>query len=206
MTDRYVALAIAARAAAPPGVDGEAFRRAVTEDTYEVIADLELVTPAVHRSVADLTWPGTVLFDATTPRSIFAELQGLGAGQAAIVAPDAPDLPGLLVGKLFRALGRAEAAVCAAAGGGLVALAAALPLAPWLEDLLGDREFDTPAALDTPDALDLLRAAAPGPGAVRTGPGWHRLRAPGDITLLDPGLEGWENTRALLTPRAPHHH
>jgi hypothetical protein len=30
------------------------------------------------------------------------------------------------------------------------------------------------------------------------GPGWHRLRTPDDLRLLDPGLEGWENTRALL--------
>ncbi|WP_284454825.1 hypothetical protein [Actinomadura madurae] len=30
------------------------------------------------------------------------------------------------------------------------------------------------------------------------GPAWHRLRTLDDLRLLDPGLEGWENTRALL--------
>jgi hypothetical protein len=34
---------------------------------------------------------------------------------------------------------------------------------------------------------------------IATAPGWHRLRTPADLTRLDPGLEGWDNTRALLS-------
>ena len=108
------------------------------------------------------------------------------------MAPDAPDLPPLLIGKLLRALGDAPASATPAAGGGLVALAARLPLPDWLSAVLETVD------LNTPDALSLLRAAAPRPGLVPTGPGWHRLRTPVDVALLDPGLEGWENTRALL--------
>ena len=44
-----------------------------------------------------------------------------------------------------------------------------------------------------------MRRRAPGPRMVATGPGWHRLRKPQDVARLDPGLEGWDNTRALLT-------
>ncbi|MGH3240982.1 MAG: hypothetical protein ACRDNL_11430, partial [Spirillospora sp.] len=96
-------------------------------------------------------------------------------------------------------LGHAPSAACAAHQGdrvpgphGLVALAARLPLPGWLDVVL--REVD----LDTPDALARLRTAAPRPGLVPQGPGWHRLRTPHDLRFLDPGLEGWENTRALL--------
>jgi hypothetical protein len=33
---------------------------------------------------------------------------------------------------------------------------------------------------------------------VATTPGWHRVRTSADLDRLDPGLEGWENTRAVL--------
>jgi hypothetical protein len=32
-------------------------------------------------------------------------------------------------------------------------------------------------------------------------PDWHRLRRPEAVHRLDPGLEGWEQTRYLLTGR-----
>jgi hypothetical protein len=83
-----------------------------------------------------------------------------------------------------------------------VALAARLPAVPWLVAALagGPAPAAGPRAvgLDSPDALRGLRSAAPRSGMVHKGPGWHRLRAPDDVRLLDPGLEGWENTRALL--------
>ncbi|MFA1540763.1 hypothetical protein [Actinomadura monticuli] len=182
----------------PPGIDPGEFRLALLEDTYEVVAGLELVTPALVLDPPDqpdaeaVTWPGTPIVREATLTGAFAALHALGAGSAALVAPDAPDLPPLLLGKLFRALGDAPSAACRAQDGGLVALAARLPLPAWLAAAL--REVD----LDTPDALDRLRAAAPRPGLVPQGPGWHRLRTPDDLRLLDPGLEGWENTRALL--------
>lgn len=190
------------RAAAPPGTDPAEFRLALLEDTYEVVAGLELVTAALVLDPPDqpdaeaVTWPGTPIVREATLDGAFAALHALGAGAAAIVAPDAPDLPPLLIGKLFRALGGAPSAACQArdAGGpnGLVALAARLPLPGWLAAALRD------VGLDTPDALPRLRAAAPRPGLVPQGPAWHRIRTAGDLRLLDPGLEGWENTRALL--------
>jgi hypothetical protein len=121
-------------------------------------------------------------------RPLLGALYDLGADHAAVVAYDAPDLPPLLIGKLFRALGGGEVAVCPAGGGGLVALAARLPAPAWIAGV----------ELDTPDAPSRLRAAAGRPGAVRSGPGWHRLRTAEDLSRLDIGLEGWDNTRALL--------
>ncbi|MBC6462008.1 hypothetical protein HKK72_29685 [Actinomadura sp. HBU206391] len=191
-------LAVRPTHAAPPGVDAEEFRLALLEDTYEVVAGLELVTPALAVPLAGdsdaeaVTWPGTVIVRETALGRVFAALHALGAREAVLVAPDAPDLPPLLIGKLLRALGDAPASATPAAGGGLVALAARLPLPDWLSAALETVD------LNTADALARLRTAAPRPGLVPTGPGWHRLRTPADVALLDPGLEGWENTRALL--------
>ncbi|WP_433467607.1 DUF2064 domain-containing protein [Spirillospora sp. CA-128828] len=184
----------------PPGIDPDDFRLALLEDTYEVVAGLELVTSALVLDPPDqpdaeaVTWPGTPIVREPSLTGVFAALHALGAEAAAIIAPDAPDLPPLLVGKLFRALGSAPSAACQAenAGRGLVALAARLPLPGWLTTALHDVD------LDTPDALARLRAAAPRPGLMPQGPGWHRLRTVDDLRFLDPGLEGWENTRALL--------
>ena len=112
-----------------------------------------------------------------------------GADEAALICADAPDLPPLLVGKLFSALTAADVAVCPAEDGRLVSLAARLPAAEWLEVIAVD--------LDDPDALSRLRAAAP-PRALVVGAGWHRVHGVADAMRLDPGLEGWEATRAWL--------
>lgn len=193
MSSRFVAVLAGRAVATPPGADRAEFRLAMLEDTYEVVAGLELVTPVLALTEPDedaeaITWPGTQVVLTTGLQALLDQLADLGAEQAAVVAHDAPDLPPLLLGKLFRALGSGEVAICPAKDGGLVALAARLPAPPWL------KEID----LDTPDAPSRLRAAAEVPGAVRSGPGWHRLRAPEDLSRLDPGLEGWDNTRVLL--------
>jgi hypothetical protein len=206
VTSRVVAVLARPDAAAspPPGIDPGEFRLALLEDTYEVVAGLELVTPALLIAGDDwpmaesITWPGTPIVRAGALGAALDRLGELGAEQAAIVVGDAPDLPPLLIGKLFRALGRARAAVCAAAGGGLVALAVPLPAPAWLFHGVAETGY---GLFDLPDALARLRAAAPGAGSVRAGPGWHRLRTPADLDLLDPGLEGWESTRALLSGR-----
>ncbi|HET8982720.1 MAG TPA: hypothetical protein VFN47_08530, partial [Pedococcus sp.] len=91
---------------------------------------------------------------------------------------------------LHRGLGSAEVAVLPAADGGLVALATRCPVPDWVRSAAVD--------LDSRDALDVLRAAAPRRTAVSVGPGWHRVRAPSDVALLDPGLEGWDLTRQQL--------
>ena len=194
MTARYVAVLAGPAVATPPGTDPAEFRLAVLEDTYEVVAGLEFVTPVLALTDDDedaesITWPGTEIVRTTGLGALLDALTGLGAEQAAVIAHDAPDLPPLLVGKLFRALGGGEVAICPAKDGGLVALAARLPAPAWLAGV----------DLDTTDAPSRLRAAAERPGAVRSGPGWHRLRTPADLARLDPGLEGWDNTRILLT-------
>jgi glycosyltransferase A (GT-A) superfamily protein (DUF2064 family) len=196
VTDRFVAVLVSPLPATGviPGTDPERLRLAALEDVYETVAGLELVTPALVLSTPDpraeeITWPGTRILTADgSVAGALAALHADGADEAAVVAPDAPDLPSLLIGKLFRALGSAEVAACPARGGGLVALAARLPAPRWLGDL----------DLDTPDATVRLRHAAPRPGAAKTIPGWRRLRTPDDLRLLDPGLEGWDNTRDVL--------
>ncbi|KAB8183304.1 hypothetical protein FH608_049155 [Nonomuraea phyllanthi] len=178
--------------AAPPGVDPDRFLEAVAEDTYEMVAGLDLVTPVLITSVPELeeiVWPGTEVITIDEDEPLKGVLQRLKADQAAVIGADAPDLPPLLVGKLFRELGRAEITVCPAANGGAVALACALPAPSWAEP-----------DLDDANVVATLRAQAPGPRRVATTPGWHRLRTPEDAELLDPGLEGWENTRALIRP------
>jgi hypothetical protein len=193
VTSRFAAVLAGTEAAAPPGTDPDEYRLALLEDTYEVVAGLEFVAPVLALTAPDpdaeaVTWPGTPVLQVTGLDALLRALHDLGAEQAAVVAPDAPDLPALLLGKLFRALGSGQIAVCPAADGGLVALAARLPAPPWLSGI----------DLDTPNAPARLRAAAGTPGAVRSAPGWHRLRTPADVSLLDPGLEGWDNTRSLL--------
>ncbi|MFC4058236.1 hypothetical protein ACFOWE_08025 [Planomonospora corallina] len=195
---RLVAVLVtdAMAAAAPPGADPGAFLAAVAEDTYELAAGLDFVTPVLVTGVPgmeEIVWPGTPVVEIPPGLSGGALVAAAFAalpygGQAVLISGDAPDLPPLLVGKLFRALSRAQVAVCPAAGGGAVALAAHLPYPEWAR-----------AGFDDPDPVAALRAAAPGRRTVATGPGWHRLRTPGDLHRLDPGLEGWENTRALLS-------
>ncbi len=51
-------------------------------------------------------------------------------------------------------------------------------------------------SIDTSAAA--LSAAAPDRSRVAVAPDWHRLRTPADLARLDPGLEGWEETRVLL--------
>jgi glycosyltransferase A (GT-A) superfamily protein (DUF2064 family) len=201
VTVRWVAVLAPAGAQPPPGVDPDAYRRALLEDTYEVVAALELVEPALavdatqQGRARSLAWPGTTILTvpAAPPdgqiRATLDAMATLGADQAAVVAGDAPDLPALLIGKLFRALGVADAAVCPAAGGGLVAVATRIPLPQWLPDV----------DLDHEDAVERLARAAPRRRALGLAPGWHRLRAAADVSRLDPGLEGWESTRLLLS-------
>ncbi len=178
---------------APRGVDARLWLEAVAEDTYEMVSGLELVTPVLVTSVPgldEIVWPGTEVISIAEDEPLRSILGKLGGDQAAVIAGDAPDLPPLLVGKLFRELGRAQITVSPAERGGAVALACGLPAPTWADP-----------DLDDPDLVATLRAQAPGPRMVATTPGWHRLRAPEDVERLDPGLEGWDNTRALLTAR-----
>ena len=212
----------AVRAAAPPGVDPREFGLAMVEDSCDLAAELELVTPAIavshdapqklgERAVQELAWPGTAML-RLAPADVsglglvgqtLRFLTALGARQGVVLAADAPDLPILLIGKLLRALGgatrRGDVAICPAEGGGLVALAAWLPTADWVVRIVPAPDLsDAPVELDLPDATDRLRRHAPRRGALQVVPGWHRLRSPADLSRLDPGLEGWPATRELL--------
>ena len=200
MSDRRVVVVVVPSSGtwAPPGRDPEAWRLALAEDTYEVLAALDRVDVAVAvaggdeaavAEVSALTWPGTPTYavDADRPVLDAVELAGPAAAVVA-VSHDVPDLPGLLIGKLFRALSHADVAVTPAEDGSLAAIGLGLPVADWVSELAPN--FDTPLAL--------LEARKPRRHAVAIGPGWHRLRSNADIARLDPGLEGWDATRSLL--------
>ena len=165
------------------------------EDVVDLVADMTLVRACLvvpdgsDPAVADVGWPGMPVVAAPDRRlgSVVAALAALGADEAGVVVPDAPDLPALLLGKLHSALTSAEVAVCPAADGRLVAAAARVPLAPWAHAV----------TLDDADALGALQAGAPH-RALHIGAGWHRVGSEADARRLDVGLEGWERTRALL--------
>ncbi|MGW7684532.1 DUF2064 domain-containing protein [Kribbella sp. NPDC054772] len=183
---------------APPGRDPEAWRLALAEDTYEVVATLDRVETAVAvaggdesavAEVSALTWPGTPTYAVDGDRPILHAVEVVGPAAAVVaVSHDVPDLPGLLIGKLFRALSHSDIAVTPAEDGSLAAIGIKRPVPKWIADLAPT--FDTP--------LSVLEAHKPRRHAVATGPGWHRLRSNSDIARLDPGLEGWDATRSLL--------
>ena len=169
-----------ASAGAPPGIDPVAFARAGVEDVVELVTALVGVQPALACSPAydhpeRLVWAGTPVLLASDPADALSQAHAAGATVAVLIAGDAPDLPPLLIGKVLSALSDAAVAVTPCEGGGLVTFAARLPLA-------GPVDLEGPV-----------------PAGAGVGPGWHRLRAPADIHRLDPGLEGWDATRALLS-------
>lgn len=204
MSRLQVAVLLGPAPVPPPGIDAAGYRRAVAGDVFDTVHNLATVQAALVAATSDeplareLAWPGTPVHllrtdDAGSPAALveaLAALAGAGAELAAVVVADAPDLPGLLVGKLFSALEDAPCAVCPADDGTLVGLSCVLPAPGWLRH--------SGVGLDTPGAVAALHAAAPARSVV-VGPGWHRLRAASDIARLDPGLEGWEATRALLS-------
>ncbi|GAA5183558.1 hypothetical protein GCM10023322_23120 [Rugosimonospora acidiphila] len=180
----------------PPGVDAAGWRHALAEDVVDLLATLAEVEPAVavlpgdRELAAAVVWPTMPVYEVPelTANAIFAAAGADGYDQAAIVAPDAPDLPAMLIGKLLRPLSSRPLAVAPGATGGLLGLAARLPVPGWLPDI------------DLTADAESVRAAAPHPGEVSIVPGWHRLSGPDGLSRLDPALEGWEATRALLSP------
>src|SRR5947209_3996730 len=171
---------------------------AMLEDVVDLLEamrelDAALVVPeGADEAVRAVTWPTMPVLTVPLAADVCAVVDavaGTGADEVAVVCPDAPDLPALLLGKLHSALTSAEVAVCPADDGRLVAVAAAVPPPEWLRTAV--------VGLDTPDAVRRLRAAAPR-RALHIGPGWHRIRGVEDSDRLDPGLEGWDATRAVL--------
>jgi hypothetical protein len=175
----------------PPGTDPGAWRLALAEDVVDLAAGLAEVEPAVavvpaDRAVAEaVVWPGTPIYElpALTSAELFAAAATDGYDQAVLLASDAPDLPGMIVGKLLRPLSSRPVAVAPASTGGLLGLASVLPAPDWLPALDLDADPDT-----------VTKA-----GRVAQAAGWHRLTGPDSLYRLDPGLEGWAATRALLS-------
>ncbi|HEX5540206.1 MAG TPA: hypothetical protein VFX60_01380 [Micromonospora sp.] len=184
---------------APPGTDPAAWRAALAEDVIDLLATLNMVQPAIAVSAADRTlaeavaWPGMPIYelaDGSVNAALAAAAED-GYEQAAIIAGDAPDVPGLILGKLLRPLTSRTVAVAAASpdGTGLFGLAARLPVPDWLPEI----DLDSTSARR-------VRAAAPRPVEVALTPSWRRLRGPADLATLDPAVSGWDHTRALLRP------
>jgi hypothetical protein len=193
---RAVIVALVPPSWTPPGVDPAGWRHALAEDMVDLLATLAEVEPAVavlprDRALADaVVWPTMRVYELPelTVNAILAAAGAHGYEQAAVLAPDAPDLPAMLIGKLLRPLSSRPLAVAPDATGGLLGVAATLPLPGWLPEV------------DLAAQPALVRAAAPHPGQVAITPGWHRLSGPDGLSRLDPALEGWESTRALLSP------
>ena len=196
---RRVAVVLArydASPAAPEGMDPETFAEACLLDSYEVVADLIDVRSGIAgpASVAELLWPGALHLPADITVSAIARQLSDEADELVVVPADVPDLPGLVLAKLFKVLHRTDIAVAPEQGGsGCVAIGVSLPLADWIPQ----------------DAFDLdqnpfarLSAIAPRRSRCTLTPTWHRLRTPADVAQLDRNLEGWEETRALLSGRA----
>jgi hypothetical protein len=204
MTRRLVAVharpaaELAPHGLAPPGVDDDALALAMVEDVVDLVSSMSAVEPVLAVCSAwpaarSTVWPRTAVVEVPPDAGVLDvvdQVATLGADEVTVVCGDAPDLPQLLLGKLHSALTRAEVAVCPADGGGLVAFATSATPPDWLGGVL--------SGLDDPKVLDALRRVAP-PRALSIGPGWHRIRGPADISRLDPDLEGWDATRALLS-------
>lgn len=191
--------------AAPQGVAEADFAGAMLTDVAEALHDLSGVDslvvcdPEQESAVRALVWADVPVI-AGQPADLRAAVQAAAARgytEAVIVAADAPDLPQMIIAKMFQALGSSAVAVAPAHGGGTVAFGAALPAPAWLADWLGQ------ADLDAQSLADAVRAAAPRAGHIRVTPGWHRMREPADLQRLDHGLEGWDSTRALLAGVSP---
>ncbi|GIF07891.1 hypothetical protein [Actinoplanes siamensis] len=196
MTRRVVVAMLVPVPWSPPGVDLAAWRTALAEDVVDLLARLAqaeaaiATTPEDRALAEEIVWPGMRIYEIprATVLPVLAAATGDGFDQAAVIAADAPDVPGMILGKLLRPLeSKAVAVAPGGPGGGLLGVATSLPAPDWL----ADHDLDTASA-------QLLRKPAPAPGEVTSTPPWRRLRGPADLATLDVALEGWDNTRALL--------
>lgn len=196
MTRRVVIALLTPPGWVPPGLDPYDWRVALAEDMVDLLAtlaevDTAVAVPVEDRQVADaVRWPSTPVYALAeaTPTAALAAAALDGYEQAAVLAGDAPDLPAMMIGKLLRPLSTRPASVAPANGGGLLGVASRLPVPDWLDGVDLDRS-----------TVGELSGATPRRGLIATAPGWHRLRDPDALARLDPAVEGWEATRALLT-------
>ncbi|HVD81908.1 MAG TPA: hypothetical protein VNB87_15375 [Propionibacteriaceae bacterium] len=196
---RRVAVVLArydASRAAPDGIDPAAFAAACLLDSYEVVADLIGVTSGIAgpRSVTEMLWPGALHLATDISVPAMARQLSEAAEELVVLPADVPDLPGLVLAKLFKVLHRTDIAIAPEqAGSGCAAIGVSLPLADWIPEDAFDLDHNPFARLS---------AIAPRRSRCTLTPTWHRLRTPADVARLDPGLEGWEETRTLLASRA----
>jgi hypothetical protein len=196
VTKRVVVALLTPVTWSPPGTELGDWRAALAEDVVDLLARLAQAEPAIAATAADLdlareiAWPGMPIYEVRTA-TVLPVLQAAekdGFDQAAVLAADAADVPGMILGKLLRPLSSKPVAVAPTGqASGLLAVAAHLPVPPWLADV--DLDTATPMA---------VRKTAPQPSLVESTAEWRRLRGPYDLATLDPALEGWENTRAIL--------
>jgi hypothetical protein len=175
--------------AAPEGIDPTAFGAACLLDSYEVVADLIGVESGIAgpASVAEMLWPGALHLPADITVPVMARQLSDVADELVVIPPD---LPGLVLAKLFKVLHRTDIAIAPEQDGeGCAAIGVSLPLADWIPDDAFDLDHNP---------YERLSALAPRRSRCTLAPAWHRLRTPADLRRLDPGLEGWEETRALL--------
>ncbi|MFI5931706.1 hypothetical protein [Actinoplanes sp. NPDC051494] len=196
MTSRVVVVLLTPVVWSPPGVGIDAWRAALAEDVVDLLARLAQAEPAIAAVSADLglareiAWPGMPVWEvpSATVLPVLKAAEVAGFDQAAVLAADAADLPGLILGKLLRPLGSKPVAVAPGGGGaGLLALASTLPVPGWLTD----HDLDTATPMS-------VRRGAPQPSLVESTPEWRRIRGAAELATLDVRLEGWENTRAIL--------
>jgi hypothetical protein len=176
----------------------------MADDLVDLLATLAEVEPALAVAEADrplaqaVAWPGMRVYalPSLDVRAVLTAAERDGFEQAAILVPDVPDLPGMLIAKLLRPLTTRPVAAAPAAdeASGLIGLASRLPAPDWLPDV----DLNTTTVAD-------VRAAAPTVTDVLGTAGWHRLRRPDALARLDPALDGWEATRALLSAGTVRH-
>ncbi|MEV6347838.1 hypothetical protein [Actinoplanes sp. NPDC051851] len=198
MTRRVVVAMLVPVPWSPPGVDLLTWRTALAEDVVDLLARLAqaeaaiAATPADRALAEEIAWPGMRIYEVPAPTvlPVLAAAAADGFDQAAVIAADAPDVPGMILGKLLRPLDGKAVAVAPGGGpdGGLFGVATGLPAPSWL----ADHDLDTASAQS-------LRRTAPAPGDVTSTPKWRRLRTAADLATLDVALEGWDNTRTLLS-------
>lgn len=185
------------RAVAPPGIDTEAYATASLTDSYEVIAGMTGIAAGLageSPTLEEIRWPTDLLINdaGESVRVVADRLTGDDRGftELIVLPADVPDLPELIIAKVAKALSKADVALAPElAGHGLAALGVRLP---WPEWLVGDLDLGT-------DPYDQLQQAAPRRNLVVHTPGWHRMVRPESVHRLDPGLEGWDNVRLLLS-------
>ena len=193
---RRLAVVVARYSAAPgtpPGIDPAAFARSCLADTYEVLAGLTEVDAGIvgPADVAELLWPGDRRWPARLGLLDLASALADEADEVVFVPGDVPDLPELVVAKVFKALRHADVAIAPERrGDGCAAIGVRLPVADWLRG--SDLDLDLNPAM-------ALAPIAPHRTSCAVTPDWHRMRRPEAVHRLDPALEGWEETRALLS-------